>query len=193
MTTEFVQVSIGVKPNTKIFENSPLKLENGAIVVDKYMRTNIDKVFAAGDCVVSYHNILKKNVFVPLAPAANKQGRIAGNMIAAEGKNVDPFLGIVGTSLWKVFDLYCGKTGISKEQGEQMGLEVETTLITTNEVAHYYPNISGKFGEKMSIMLVYDVNSHKLLGAEITSPSQARVCRKWPGKWRKPVPPARSV
>ncbi len=170
--TQFVQVSIGVKPNTEIFEGSPLKMEKGAIVVDKFLRTNIDNVFAAGDCVTSFHNILNKNIFLPLAPAANKQGRIAGKMIASGGKNVDPFPGVVGTSLWKVFDLYCGRTGITKEQGEVLGLECETVLIQTNEVAHYYPNINGKFGEKMSVLLVFDVNSHRLLGGEITSPSQ---------------------
>ena len=169
--TEFVQVSIGVIPNTKIFEGTQLKMEKSAIVVDEYMRTNIENVFAAGDCVTSFHTILNKNIFLPLAPAANKQGRIAGKMIA-QGKNVDPFPGVVGTSLWKVFDLYCGKTGITKEQGNALGLETESVLIKTNEVAHYYPNLSGKFGEKMSILLVFDVNSHKLLGGEITSPSQ---------------------
>lgn len=172
ITAEFVQASIGVVPNTTIFENTTLKMEKGAIIVDEFMRTNIENVFAAGDCVMSFHNILKKNIFLPLAPAANKQGRIAGRMIASGGKNVDPFPGIVGTSLWKVFDLYCGRTGITKEQGEALGLECGSTLVKTNEVAHYYPNISGKFGEKMSVLLVYDVNSHKLLGGEITSPSQ---------------------
>ncbi|MHA1110198.1 MAG: FAD-dependent oxidoreductase [Promethearchaeota archaeon] len=170
--TEFVQVSIGVIPNTHFLEGTPLKMEKGAIIVDEFMRTNMENVFAAGDCVTSFHNILKKNIYLPLAPAANKQGRIAGKMIATEGKNVDGFPGVVGTSLWKVFDLYCGKTGITKEQGEKMGLEVATTFIKTNEIAHYYPNISGKFGEKMSVLLVYDVNSHNLLGGEITSPSQ---------------------
>ncbi len=87
-------------------------------------------------------------------------------------KMSNPFPGIVGTSLWKVFDLYCGRTGITKEQGEQIGCEVGITFIKANEVAHYYPNISGNFGEKMSVLLVFDVNSHKLLGGEITSPSQ---------------------
>lgn len=172
LTTEFVQLSIGVIPNTHFLEGTPLKMEKGAILVDEFMRTNIENVFAAGDCVTSFHNILQKNIFLPLAPAANKQGRIAGKMIATGGKNVDGFPGVVGTSLWKVFDLYCGKTGITKEQGEKMGFEVGTTFIKANEVAHYYPNISGKFGEKMSVLLVYDVNSHKLIGGEITSPSQ---------------------
>jgi NADPH-dependent 2,4-dienoyl-CoA reductase/sulfur reductase-like enzyme len=172
IATEFVQISIGVKPKTEIFEGSSLKMEKGAIVVDAFMRTNIENVFAAGDCVTSFHTILQKDVFLPLAPAANKQGRIAGQIIASDGEKVDPFPGIVGTSLWKVFDLYCGKTGITKEQGVAMGLEIETTLIETNEVAHYYPNISGNFGEKMSVLLIYDINSHKLLGGEITSPSQ---------------------
>ncbi len=74
-------------------------MEKGAIIVDEFMRTNIDKVYAAGDCVVHFHNILKKKIFLPLAPAANKQGRIAGKMIALDGKNVESFPG----NSWYIF------------------------------------------------------------------------------------------
>jgi NADPH-dependent 2,4-dienoyl-CoA reductase/sulfur reductase-like enzyme len=169
--TEFIQASIGVIPNTKFLEGTSLKMDKGAIVVDQYMRTNIDQVYAGGDCVTSYHRVLNKNVFMPLAPAANKQGRIAGKNIALEGRPTHSFPGIVGTSLWKVFDLYCGKTGIDIQEARECGIDADSVLITTNEVAHYYPDINGNFGEKMSTLLVFDVNSHKLLGGEITSPS----------------------
>ncbi|MBN2154536.1 MAG: FAD-dependent oxidoreductase [Candidatus Lokiarchaeota archaeon] len=168
--TDFIQMSIGVIPNTTLFKNTRLKMEQGAIVVDEFMRTNIDGVFAAGDCATSFHNILNENVYLPLAPAANKQGRIAGKTIASEG-TVDSFSGIFGTSLWKVFNLYCGRTGISEQQAFELGIQADHILIEANEVAHYYPNMHGKLGEKMSVLLVFDVLSHKLLGAEITSPS----------------------
>ncbi len=65
-----------------------------------------------------------------------------------------------------------GIIAFTKEQGEELSLQVASTLIEANEVAHYYPNINRNFGEKMSVFLVYDIISHKLLGAEITSPSQ---------------------
>ena len=169
LEADFIQISIGVVPNTDIFKSTKLKMMNGAIIVDEYMRTNIENVFAAGDCTTVYHQILKRNAYIPLAPAANKQGRIAGNIIA--GKNVDPFPGVLGTSVWKVFDLYCGKTGITETEAKELGYETDSVLIESNEIAHYYPNRGNQFELKMTIYLLFDVKTHRLLGAEITAPS----------------------
>jgi NADPH-dependent 2,4-dienoyl-CoA reductase/sulfur reductase-like enzyme len=139
-------------------------LPNGAVMTNEYMQTNIPNVYAAGDCASSYHKILKKNVYIPLAPAANKQGRIAGSYIA--GKANIPFSGVVGTAIYKVLDLYCATTGITKEEAKQLGYDAQVTTIESKEIAHYYPG-----AKKMSVLLVFDAESHLLLGAEITAPS----------------------
>ncbi|MFX1505874.1 MAG: FAD-dependent oxidoreductase [Promethearchaeota archaeon] len=163
--TDIVQVTTGVEPATDIFKETGIDmLSNGAIITDEYMRTNLESVYAAGDCVASYHQLLKKTIYLPLAPAANKQGRIAGSHIA--GNKVDPFPGVVGTSIFKVLDLYCAKTGITEEQAKEFGFNVRTMLIENNEIAHYYPGVN-----KMSILLIFDPKTHLLLGAEITAPS----------------------
>ncbi len=165
LETDIIQVTIGVEPATDIFKETGLDmLPNGAIITDEYMRTNIENVYAAGDCVASYHQTLERNIYLPLAPAANKQGRIAGSHIA--GNKVDPFPGVIGTSIFKVLNLYCGRTGITEEQGKELGLNVQTILIENNEIAHYYPGAN-----KMSILLIFNPKSHLLLGAEITAPS----------------------
>ena len=169
LEADFIQISIGVVPNTDIFKSTKLKMMNGAIIVDEYMKTNIENVFAAGDCSTVYHQILKRDVYFPLAPAANKQGRIAGNIIA--GNKVDPFSGVVGTSVWKVFDLYCGKTGITETEAKELGYDPGSVFIESNEIAHYYPNRENQFKLKMTTYLLFDVNTHQLLGAEITAPS----------------------
>ncbi len=169
LEADFIQISIGVVPNTDIFKGTKLKMINGAIIVDEYMRTNIENVFAAGDCTTVYHQILKRKAYIPLAPAANKQGRIAGNVIA--GKKVDPFPGVLGTSVWKVFDLYCGKTGITETEAKELGYETDSVLVESNEIAHYYPNRGNQFELKMTTYLLFDVKTHHLLGAEITAPS----------------------
>jgi len=165
LETDIIQITIGVVPATDIFENTDLdRLPNGAIITDEYMRTNIKNVYAAGDCIASYHQILQRYVYLPLAPAANKQGRIAGSHIA--GKEVDPFPGVLGTSIFKILDLYCGRTGITEEQAKDLGLKVQSILIENNEIAHYYPGAN-----KMSILLFFNPKNHLLLGAEITAPS----------------------
>jgi NADPH-dependent 2,4-dienoyl-CoA reductase/sulfur reductase-like enzyme len=162
--TDLLQISIGVSPATEVFRGKGLNmLTNGAIVTNEFMKTNIPDVYAAGDCIASHHQILDKNVYIPLAPAANKQGRLAGSIIA--GKTVDPYLGVVGTSIFKVFDLYCAKTGISLEEALDLGYDAESIIIENNEIAHYMGS------KKMSILFVFDSKSHRLLGAEITAPS----------------------
>src|SRR6056297_180545 len=45
---DLVLLSTGVRSNIGLFENTDLKINN-AVVVDKYMKTNIDDVYAAGD------------------------------------------------------------------------------------------------------------------------------------------------
>jgi NADPH-dependent 2,4-dienoyl-CoA reductase/sulfur reductase-like enzyme len=163
-TTDLLQISIGVSPATEVFRDKGLKmLSNGAIITNEFMQTNIQDVYAAGDCIASYHQIIDNNVYVPLAPAANKQGRLAGSIIA--DKEVDPYPGVVGTSIFKVFDLHCAKTGISLEEALKLGYEAESIIIENNEIAHYMGS------KKMSVLLVFDSKSHKLLGAEITAPS----------------------
>lgn len=169
LTADFVQISIGVVPNTDIFKASGLKMTKGAIITDEYMRTNIKDVYAAGDCSTAYHRILKKHKYIPLAPAANKQGRIAGKYIS--GKKIDPFAGVVGTAVWKVLNLYCGRTGINMEEALNQGYNSESVMIQANEVAHYYPNMNNQFKKKMSVLLVFDRVTHLLLGAEITAPT----------------------
>ena len=165
IAADAVQLSIGVIPTTEIFKNTALKtLQNGAVIVDEYCRTNIEQVYSAGDCATSYHNLLKKDVYLPLAPTANKQGRIAGSHIA--GVPTNPFPGIIGTSIFKVFDLYCAQTGIQEEDAIELGYNATSILITNNEIAHYYPN-----AKKMSILLCFDIDTHIILGTEITAPS----------------------
>jgi len=45
---DFAGVAIGLNFNTELVEDTSLETENG-IVVDEFMRTNVDNVFAAGD------------------------------------------------------------------------------------------------------------------------------------------------
>lgn len=165
LEADLVQLSIGVVPATSLFTGSSLDmLANGAIVVDGFGRTNNPKVYAAGDCAAVPHRLMKKPMYVPLAPTANRLGRIVGKHIA--GMPVDPFVGVLSTGIFKVFDLFCSSTGLSDAQAKEMGYSVATTLIDINETAHYYPGV-----QKMSVLLRFDTKSHLLLGAELTAPS----------------------
>ena len=85
-------------------------LPDRALVVDAQMRTSLPDVFAAGDCVALHHLVLGTPAWVPLGPAANKTGRVAGT-VAAGG--TASFSGVAGTAVVKVFDLEVARTGVT--------------------------------------------------------------------------------
>jgi NADPH-dependent 2,4-dienoyl-CoA reductase/sulfur reductase-like enzyme len=58
---------------------------------------------------------------MPLGTTANKQGRIAGENMA--GGN-DSFAGVVGTSVFRVFGLEVGRTGITEKEARREGIVV---------------------------------------------------------------------
>ncbi|MGC8501746.1 FAD-dependent oxidoreductase [Desulfurella sp.] len=159
---DVVNVSTGFKPNTDFLIGSALNFfSNNAIDVDQKMKTNIEDVFACGDCAAIYHKILKKNIYFPLGTNANKQGRIAG-INATDGNEV--FEGITGTSVFKLFDLGIAKTGLSLKQAQEAGFEPKITTIVANEKAHYLPN-----NKEIIVSLISDIKTKQLLGAQICS------------------------
>lgn len=57
---DLVVLCIGFAPNTKLINGKLDTLKNGAIIIDEYMRTSREDVFAAGDCCVVKFNPAKE-------------------------------------------------------------------------------------------------------------------------------------
>lgn len=164
--TDLVLMSVGVRPNTEFAEAAGIALgDKTAIEVDAYLKTNDPDIYAAGDCAVAYHNVLKRTVHVPLALGANRQGRMAGENIIAElsGRRLNTFPGILGSAMIKVFDGEVAKTGIGQAEIERFGLaEVESVAITSHTLAGYYPG-----AEPLHVKLFYHAHSKRLLGGQL--------------------------
>lgn len=163
---EIVIVASGIKPNSELAVHSSLEVgESGGIIVDANMQTSDPKIYAGGDCVEQYHIVSGKPAYVPLGPAANKHGRIAALNVV--GNSVE-FPGIVGTAVMKVFDLTISRTGLTETQAEDAGFDYFTQTIQTKERAGYYPG-----GKKLTLHLVVEENSGRLLGAQIAGGTTA--------------------
>lgn len=158
--TDLVLVAIGVKPNTTFLENSGLATNNrGVIKVNPYMQTNIEDIYAAGDCATQYHRIKQLDDHIPLGTHANKQGVIAGlNMI----NQTKTFKGVLGTSVLKFFDLTLARTGLSEKEANELHFPYETIIIRSTDVAGYYSKEN-----KMTIKLVYHSENNLILGGQI--------------------------
>lgn len=158
--SELVVVGAGIKPNSEIAREAGIEIgKTGAIAVNQRMETNIPGIYSAGDCAEAYHLVLNRPVYLPLGTTANKQGKVAGEN-AAGGNAV--FKGIVGTAVFKVFELEVARTGISEKQAKSEGFDYVATLIEHGSRAHYYPG-----GGKIRIKLIADRKTGRLLGAEM--------------------------
>lgn len=160
MDIDFVLLAVGVRPSTQFLEGSGIQLlPNGAIKVDEYMRTNIEGIFAAGDCASVYFKLNGKTMYVPLGSTANKMGRIAGEN--ATGGSMK-FSGILATSIFKVFDLTVAQTGYTEKMAQQDGIEYEVGHITKPHITTAYPG-----AENMTIKAIAELSSRKIIGAQI--------------------------
>jgi NADPH-dependent 2,4-dienoyl-CoA reductase/sulfur reductase-like enzyme len=159
---EMVIVGVGIEPAVGLAREAGARIgTTGALLVDKYLKTNLPDVWAAGDCVETANLVTKEPAWAPLGDTANQMGRVAGTN-AASGEDVLEFPGVLGTGVFKVFDLAVAKTGLSEEEAEGAGFEVVTAAVDSKDRAGYYPGVESVF-----VKLVANAATGRLLGAEI--------------------------
>ncbi len=159
--TDMVVVSIGVKPNTELFSAAGGELGvAGAVKVDRFLRTNLPDIFAAGDCAEHYVRQLGKNGYMPLGPVANKQGRLIGSNIV-NNNAMKMFFGIDQTAVFKFFDLTVATTGLSERQLREIGANYVKI--------HVDAPTRGAFpgGGIMRVLLLFEKGTGLLLGGQM--------------------------
>lgn len=129
--------AIGVRPRVELAKAAGLAIgETGAIAVDGGMRASRSEAFAAGDCAEARHIVSGKPVWVPLGDIANRQGRVAGVNIA---DGAERFPGVLGTAIFKVFDLAVARTGLGPEQARAAGFDPVVVRASARSRARYIP------------------------------------------------------
>jgi NAD(P)H-nitrite reductase large subunit len=77
MATSLLITAVGVRPNLEPVKGTATRVDRG-ILVDRFMTTNVEDVYAAGDCAQGIDFFSKTNAVVAIWPVAARQGRIAG-------------------------------------------------------------------------------------------------------------------
>ncbi len=157
--SDMVGVSKGIIPNTEFLKDTDIELFNGVVVIDRYAKTSNPDVYSGGDCALIYNKLLKRNVFMPLGTNANKIGKLAGANIAGADEE---FAGIVGTSVFKLFNITIAKTGLSLQESQNEGYDAFKTVVTTKTRAHGFPN-----PKDITVIFITEKKSGKLLGCQI--------------------------
>ena len=161
LDADMVILSIGVRPTLQLAQEAGLKLgEAGGLLVNEYLQTSDNDIYAAGDMVEVEHRVNNRKVRIPLAGPANRQGRIAAEN-ALGGKHT--YKGALGTSVVRVFDAVAGITGLSLKQARELGIEADAVVVHKEHHTSYYPG-----AETVSVMLVYDKNTGIVLGGQTT-------------------------
>ena len=164
---DVVVLGLGVRPNTELAAQAGLPLgPTGGIRVDLRMRVvGVPGVWAAGDCVETVHRVSGQPVYVPLGTHANKQGRVAGINI---GGGYATFSGVIGTAVTRVCDLEVGRTGLREREATAAGYEFVTVRVESTNRAGYFPG-----AEPMTVKLIVERHSGRMLGAQIVGRSEA--------------------
>lgn len=160
---DLIILSIGVRPNGELAKESGLtQNQRGGIIVDKYLKTSDEFIYAIGDVIEVEDYVNKIPTMIPLGGPANKQGRIVANNINGE---FEEYKGTQGSSIVKVFDLDVATTGANEKTLNKLGKDYKTdyliSLVHVNSHAEYYPGAL-----PLSIKLIYDL-SGKILGSQI--------------------------
>ena len=156
---DMVVLATGVRPEVALAKEAGIRLgKTGAIAVDEYLQTSDPNVYACGDCIETFNIITQKPAYFPLGSTANKTGRIAGDAIT--GGNLS-FRGVLGTGIFKIFDLNVARTGLSERQAREAGHNIEVANIIRPDKA---PGVGGK---DMTIKAIADHKTEKLLGVQI--------------------------
>ena len=158
---DIVILAIGVKPETELAKMAGIELgQRGGIRVDDHMRTSNPDIFAVGDAVEVKDFVTGQWTLIPLAGPANRQGRIAADVICGRDSS---YRGTQGTSICKIFEGTIASTGASEKVLAQLGdKDFEKIYLYPNSHAGYYP------GAKMlAIKVLFRKSDGRLLGAQV--------------------------
>ncbi len=159
LETEAVILAIGVKPETTLAKNAGLEIgETGGILVNEFMQTSDENIYAVGDAIEVANYINGKKVLIPLAWPANRQGRlVADNIING---NHSKYTGSLGSSILKFFELSVAATGLNEKILKRNNIPYKTIMITKGHHAGYYP------GAKDVVLKVIFDEKGRIFGAQ---------------------------
>jgi NADPH-dependent 2,4-dienoyl-CoA reductase/sulfur reductase-like enzyme/rhodanese-related sulfurtransferase len=157
---DLVLLSVGIRPENTLAVQADLKIgSTGGIVVDDTMRTSDTDIYAVGDAVEVRDIVTGFPTLTALAGPANKQARIAADN-ALGRKSV--FIGTLGTSVVKVFDMVLASTGANEKFLKKHDLPYLVSYTHSGSHAGYYPGATNT-----SIKILFSPGSGKVLGAQI--------------------------
>jgi NADPH-dependent 2,4-dienoyl-CoA reductase/sulfur reductase-like enzyme/rhodanese-related sulfurtransferase len=157
---DIVILALGVRPDTALAKTAGLEIgERGGIRVDDQMHTSNPDIFAVGDAIEVKDFVTGEWSLVALAGPANRQGRIAADVIAGRDSH---FRGTQGSSIIGFFGGAAAWTGVSEKTLKRLGdTDYEKIYLYPNSHAGYYPG-----AKPIAMKVLFRKSNGKLLGAQ---------------------------
>jgi NADPH-dependent 2,4-dienoyl-CoA reductase/sulfur reductase-like enzyme len=169
-SVDMVLVVVGVRPDTELAATGGAKLGfKGAIAVDRQMNTSLPDVYAAGDCVVTWHRLLGET-YLPLGTTAHKQGRVAGENALGGSRE---FAGSLGTQVVKIFDQAAARTGLRDHEAAAAGFDAFTVGSGADDHKAYYPG-----SHRIAMRFTGDRVTGRLLGVQLFGHRHAEIAKR---------------
>ena len=157
---DVVILALGVRPDTTLARMAGIEVgELGGIRVDEQMRTSDPNIFAVGDAVEVRDFVTGEWSLIALAGPANRQARIAAEVICGRDSR---FRGTQGTAVVGLFGSTVAWTGANEKTLQRIGdSDFEKVYLYPNSHAGYYP------GAKMlALKVLFRKSDGRLLGAQ---------------------------
>ncbi len=160
VVTDLVILAIGVRPETTLPKQAGLELgPRGGITVDEQMRTSDPRILAVGDAVEVVDLATGAPALIPLAGPANRQGRLAADIITGR---MGAFRGVQGTAVCGVFGLTVAMTGASEKSLARAGAPAPGVVyLHPTQHVGYYPG-----AKPIHLKLLYRKDDGRVLGAQ---------------------------
>jgi len=164
---DMVILSIGVRPEIQLAKDAGLSIGSlGGIVVDEFMRTSDENIWAVGDAVEVKDFLTGGQSLIPLAGPANRQGRIAAESIFGTSGNIKSFRGVQATAVCGIMGMTIASTGLTEKaikRHEKNGTHIpyEKIYLHPDHHAIYYPD-----AKTITMKLIFSKNDGRVLGAQ---------------------------
>ncbi len=164
ISADVVIFAVGVRPEVRLAEEAGLEIgPMGGIRVDDRMRTSDPHIWAGGDAVEVENVITGLWGLMPLAGPANRQGRIAADVICGRDAR---FRGVQGTAVVGLFDQVFASTGPSENLLKKLDLwnsrwKCEKIYLHTGHHAGYYPG-----AQTISLKLIFCKTTGRIISAQ---------------------------
>ncbi len=156
---QMVIMAIGVKPEVELALKAGIKLGvTGGIKVDASYRTSVKDIYAVGDVIETYCQMIHKPTRLTLAGPAQRQARgAADDMYGRTVQNK----GVIGSSSVKVFDLNAATTGLNEKQCRNAGIQYDYVYIIPGDSVGLMPT-----SNPIHLKLVFEVPTGRIIGCQ---------------------------